>query len=80
MTNRRRWLILALLFSLALSLLFISPAQAHGGEGDELRGPAAAWLVVLIYLELALIPVAGVWLISEALAAWRPRHTEIARS
>lgn len=73
MTSRRTWLFLALLLVVALALLFVAPAHAHGGEGDELQGPAAPWMIGLIYVQLFMIPVVGVWLAGEAVAAWRPR-------
>lgn len=73
MTSRRTWLILALLVVVVLALLFVAPAHAHGGEGDALQGQAASWMVGLIYVQLFMIPVVGVWLAGEAVAAWRPR-------
>ena len=74
MKDRRKWFVLALLLSLALSLLMVTPAQAHGGEGDELQGAAGPWMDVLIYVQLLMIPAVGTWLAWEAPVVWRPRN------
>lgn len=70
---RKRFLI-ALLAPLALAFVLTSPALAHGGEGDQVHGPAALWMVGLIYIQLVMILIVGVWLTQEAVAAWRPRR------
>lgn len=74
MTNRRTWLFLAPLLGVALALLFVAPAHAHDGAGNELHGPLAPWIIGLVYLQLLLIPIVGIWLTGEAVAAWRPRR------
>lgn len=70
-------LFLVLPMTLALILLLASPAYAHGGLPEQLHDfyrPIASWMVVLIYIQLALIPVVGIWLVGEAVAAWRPQR------
>ena len=47
---------LALILALVLSPCFAEPASAHSGEGNELHGPAPAWMIGLIYLQLFMIP------------------------
>jgi hypothetical protein len=69
MVDWRTTVLLAL--TLALSLVVAAPAGAHGGEGEGLSGPVAAWMVVLIYIQLLTIPPIGIWLTGEMLAAWR---------
>lgn len=74
MAKRGTWLVAALLISLTLSLLIISPVHAHGGEGDEITAPPALWMMGMMYGELLLIPIVGLWLARKALAAWRPTN------
>ena len=74
MTYRKIWVHLTLLAALGLSLGLAPPAHAHGGIGDHLHGPAARWMIELIYLQLLMIPVVGIWLTREAIAAWWPRR------
>lgn len=71
MMNKRRWLIHTLFICLLLSLLMVSPAQAHGGE---LHGPAAPWVIALTYVQIVSLPFVGLWLARGAFAAWRPQH------
>lgn len=67
----QRLLLLALMLALLLSLSLALPAQAHGGPGEQLPGPAGPWLASLIYIQLAMLPIIGIWLGRETLAAWR---------
>jgi hypothetical protein len=57
---------LAVIISFCLAGL----ASAHGGEGDELNGSAPAWMTGLIYTQLFMIPVVGLWLVRQTLNAW----------
>lgn len=63
---------LVLSITLALFILFCQAglASAHGGEGDELYGPAPAWMIGLIYIQLFMIPVVGLWLVRQTFYAW----------
>lgn len=63
-------LALAVILVLVLSLFFVGLVSAHGGTGEDLHGPAPAWMIALIYVQLIMIPLIGVWLIREALSAW----------
>jgi hypothetical protein len=72
MIEKRKVFILKLLMPLALSLPVITPAQAHGGGGVELHSPVAPWMAALIYMQLGMVPVIGIWLAREALVAWLP--------
>lgn len=74
MANQGKWFISAFLILLVLSLLVISPVYAHGGEGEELHGPPAPWVIALTYIQLLSLPVVGLWLAREAFAAWRPQR------
>ncbi|MDT8305508.1 MAG: hypothetical protein RRC07_06190 [Anaerolineae bacterium] len=74
MMNQGKWFIPACLMLLLLSLLVISPVHAHGGEGQELPAPPAPWVIALIYVQMLLLPVVGLWLAREALAAWWPQR------
>lgn len=74
--RKRSRLVLALMLVLVLSLCFAGPASAHGGEGDELQGPAPAWMIGLIYPQLLMIPAVGLWLFREAIRAWLPQTSQ----
>ena len=76
MTYRKIWFHLTPLVVLLLSLYLVPSAHAHGGAGDHPHGPVALWMVELIYIQLLMIPVVGLWLLKEVVAAWWPHRPE----
>jgi len=74
--RRRNWnwkgtrLILCVTLAMFISLCFAGLASAHGGEGDELNGPAPAWMIGLTYVQLIMIPLIGLYLAAETFNAW----------
>ena len=71
MENRIKALLPVVAVTLLLSLLVVAPAHSHGGEGEGQPDPAGRWLVGLIYAQLVMAPVVGIWLAGETLTAWR---------